>query len=146
MSSPAISIPADVTCKKAQNIITRYNLNALLVTEKINNSEKLCGYITRQVIEKALYHKLDWVQVKDYMTTEVATVQPDADLTEIQKKIIDNKQRILPVMEKNRIAGVITRTDLLNILVRRSQPVMEGVPDPTREPPQIGRASCRERV
>ena len=119
MSSPAISIPADVTCKKAQNIITRYNLNALLVTEKINTSEKLSGYITRQVIEKALYHKLDWVQVKDYMTTEVATVQPDADLTEIQKKIIDNKQRILPVMEKNRIAGVITRTDLLNILVRR---------------------------
>jgi tRNA nucleotidyltransferase (CCA-adding enzyme) len=98
MSSPAISITADVTCKKAQNIITRYNLNALLVTEKINTSEKLCGYITRQVIEKALYHKLDWVQVKDYMTTEVATVQPDADLTEIQRKIIDNKQRILPVM------------------------------------------------
>jgi tRNA nucleotidyltransferase (CCA-adding enzyme) len=135
MSSPAISITADVTCKKAQNIITRYNLNALLVTEKINTSEKLCGYITRQVIEKALYHKLDWVQVKDYMTTEVATVQLDADLTEIQKKIIDNKQRILPVMEKNRIAGVITRTDLLNILVRRSQPVPEDTLDPTKAPP-----------
>ncbi len=135
MSSPAISITADVTCKKAQNIITRYNLNALLVTEKINTSEKLCGYITRQVIEKALYHKLDWVQVKDYMTTEVATVQPDADLTEIQRKIIDNKQRILPVMEKNRIAGVITRTDLLNILVRRSQPVPEDALDPTKAPP-----------
>ena len=135
MSSPAISITADVTCKKAQNIITRYNLNALLVTEKINTSEKLCGYITRQVIEKALYHKLDWVQVKDYMTTEVATVQLDADLTEIQKKIIDNKQRILPVMEKNRIAGVITRTDLLNILVRRSQPVPEDALDPTKAPP-----------
>jgi len=135
MSSPAISITSDLTCKKAQNIITRYNLNALLVTEKIDTSEKLCGYITRQVIEKALYHKLDWVQVKDYMTTEVATVQPDADLTEIQKKIIDNKQRILPVIENNRTAGVITRTDLLNILVRRSQAVPEGDPDPTREPP-----------
>ena len=50
-------------------------------------------------IEKALYHKLDQVPVKEYMTTEVATVQPDADLLEIQEKIIDNKQRILPVME-----------------------------------------------
>jgi tRNA nucleotidyltransferase (CCA-adding enzyme) len=99
MSSPAISINPDVTCKKARNIIARYNLNALLVTQKINGTEKLCGYITRQVIEKALYHKLDQVQVKDYMTTEVATVEPDGDLIEIQKKIIDNKQRILPVVD-----------------------------------------------
>jgi tRNA nucleotidyltransferase (CCA-adding enzyme) len=135
MSSPAISINPDVTCKKARNIITRYNLNALLVTEKINGTEKLCGYITRQVIEKTLYHKLDRVQVKDYMTTEVATVGPDADLTEIQKKIIDNKQRILPVVEGETIAGVITRTDLLNILVRRSQPLADEAPDPGKEPP-----------
>ena len=135
MSSPAISIKPDVICKKARNIITRYNLNALLVTEKINGIEKLCGYITRQVIEKALYHKLDEVQVKDYMTTEVATVEPDADLIEIQKKIIDNKQRILPVVDNGTIVGVITRTDLLNILVRRSQSLPDEGPDPAKEPP-----------
>ncbi len=135
MSSPAISIDPHVSCKKARNIITRYNLNALLVTEKINGAEKLCGYITRQVIEKALYHKLDQVLVNDYMTTEVATVEPDADLIEIQRKIIDNKQRILPVVDKNSIVGVITRTDLLNILVRRSQPLPDEGPDPAKEPP-----------
>ena len=135
MSSPAISINPDVTCKKARNIITRYNLNALLVTEEIKGTTTLCGYITRQVIEKALYHKLDRVQVKDYMTTEVATVETDADLIEIQKKIIDNKQRILPVVENGTIAGVITRTDLLNILVRRSQPLPDEEPNPATEPP-----------
>jgi tRNA nucleotidyltransferase (CCA-adding enzyme) len=135
MSSPAISIRPDVTCKKARNIITRYNLNALLVTENMNGTAKLCGYITRQVIEKALYHKLDQAPVRDYMTTEVATVEPDADLIEIQKKIIDNKQRILPVVENKTIAGVITRTDLLNILVRRSQPLPDEDLDPAKEPP-----------
>jgi tRNA nucleotidyltransferase (CCA-adding enzyme) len=135
MSSPAISIQPTVTCKKARTIVARYNLNALLVTEPVDGTEKLCGYITRQVIEKALYHKLDRVQVKDYMTTEVATVQPDADLIEIQKKIIDNKQRILPVVENKTITGVITRTDLLNILVRRSQALADEAPDPAKEPP-----------
>jgi tRNA nucleotidyltransferase (CCA-adding enzyme) len=134
MSSPAISVSADMTCKKAQNIITRYNLNALLVTDKIDGSERLSGYITRQVIEKTLYHKLGQVPVKEYMTTEVATVQPDADLKEIQEKIIDNKQRILPVMVKENIVGVITRTDLLNILVRRSEPPLDFPPDPLQEP------------
>ena len=31
-----------------------FHSNALLVTEKLNSTEKLCGYITRQVIENGL--------------------------------------------------------------------------------------------
>ncbi len=140
MSSPAITISANVTCKKAQNIITRYNLNALLVTEKVNATEEFRGYITRQVIEKALYHKLDQVPVRDYMTTEVGIVGLHADLLEIQEKIIDNKQRILPVMQNATIMGVITRTDLLNILVGQSEPKSEISPDPLK-----GSAHARTR-
>ena len=140
MSAPAISINADMTCKKAQNIITRYNLNALLVTENIGTTEEFRGYITRQVIEKALYHKLDQVPIRDYMTTEVATVGPDADLPEIQEKIIDHKQRILPVMQGATIIGVITRTDLLNILVGQTDVKSEISPDPLK-----GSAHARTR-
>ena len=134
MSSPAISTRADISCQDANDILTRYNVNALLVTETINSTEKLSGYITRQVIEKVLFHKLGEVAVKDYMTTEVASVEPEADLPEIQEKIIDHKQRILPVMDNSTIIGVITRTDLLNILVRQSQPKSDGAVDSFREP------------
>jgi len=134
MSAPAISTSADISCQEAKDLITRYNINALLVTEKSDGIEKLCGYITRQVLEKVLFHKLGEVAVRDYMTTEVATVGPDADLLEIQEKIIDNKQRILPVMKNSSIAGVITRTDLLNILVRQSQSKLEIAADSFKEP------------
>ena len=34
---------------------------------------------------------------------------------------MDNKQRILPVLDDGRLAGVITRTDLLNVLVGRDE-------------------------
>jgi len=121
MSSPALSVKAGVSCKEAHDVLTRYNINALLVTEKDGGRETLCGYITRMVIEKVLYHKLEDASVGDYMTSEVASVGPEADLAEIQLKIIDNKQRILPVIDGGKIAGVITRTDLLNILVHRSR-------------------------
>jgi tRNA nucleotidyltransferase (CCA-adding enzyme) len=134
MSSPAISTKAEISCREAKDILTRYNVNALLVTEKINSTEKLSGYITRQVIEKVIHHKLGQVAVRDYMTTEAVTVGPEADLLEIQEKIIDNKQRILPVMENSTITGVITRTDLLNILVRQSQPKSDGAFDSFKEP------------
>jgi len=137
MSSPPITIRSDISCKDAGNLLTRYNINALLVTEKPkepDGRERLAGYISRQVIEKALYHKLELVKVKEYMTTDFAFVNSGAVLTEIQEKIIGNKQRLLPVMDNGVIAGVITRTDLLNVLVKDSRHKPEISPDPLTEP------------
>ena len=62
-----------------------------------------------------MFHGLDHIPVKEYMTTELASVERDAELQEIQEKIIENKQRLLPVIDNDTIIGVITRTDLLNI-------------------------------
>ena len=134
MSSPAIRVNADVSCKEAAKFLTRYNINALLVTQQDQDREILLGFITRQIIEKALYHTLDHIPVKEYMSTELATVKPDAELHEIQEKIIENKQRVLPVIENGIIKGVITRTDLLNILVRQSHKRILDGPDPLKDP------------
>jgi len=120
MSSPAITVGADVSCGEANNMLTRYNINALLVTEPPGDREEVLGFITRQIIEKAIYHRLDHVPVSDYMNTEFSSVGPDSELLEIQNKIIENKQRLLPVIENGDMLGVITRTDLLNILIRQS--------------------------
>ncbi|MDH3881255.1 MAG: CBS domain-containing protein, partial [Desulfobacteraceae bacterium] len=133
MSSPAITADENVSCKNAGNLLTRYNINALLVTQKNNGKENLQGFITRQIIEKAMYHGLDHIPIKEYMTTEMASVESDSELAEIQEKIIENKQRILPVVEKDIILGVITRTDLLNILVRQSRHTGSNSPDLLKE-------------
>ncbi len=119
MSSPPLTVPVDISCKEASSLLTRYNINALLTTENNNGKQSLAGYISRQIIEKALYHQLDQVPVSEYMTTELGSVSPDADIQEIQDKIIDHKQRILPVMSDGNIVGVITRTNLLNTLVNK---------------------------
>jgi tRNA nucleotidyltransferase (CCA-adding enzyme) len=136
MSSPAISVNANVNCDAANKMLTRYNINALLVVS--DDTQELLGYITRQVIEKAIHHDLGQAPVRDYMTTEIATVSPNADLAEIQDKIIGLKQRVLPVFADNRIAGVITRTDLLNILVQQTQISRGNTPDPHKTP-MVGR-------
>ncbi|MFP4348941.1 MAG: CBS domain-containing protein [Desulfococcaceae bacterium] len=120
MSSPAIRADAATTLEEARNLVTRYNINALLVTERRDGTEVLLGYISRQVISKALYLKLHDTSVQEYTSTELGTVGPESELPEIQDKIIENKQRVLPVVEGDRILGVITRTDLLNVLVQQS--------------------------
>ncbi len=129
MSSPAITIGVDVSCKDAGDLLTRYNINALLVIKRENDKENIQGFITRQIIEKAMFHGLDHIPVKEYMTTELVSVKSNAELSEIQDKIIESKQRILPVIDNGIILGVITRTDLLNVLVRQSNNVELGAPD-----------------
>jgi len=121
MSSPAIHVTSHVTLKEAESLLTRYNVNVLVVLE----SDRPLGIISRQVIEKGLHHKLDDVPVREYMTTEIDNVHPGAGLAEIQEKIINNKQRLLPVTDDGRVIGVITRTDLLNTLVSHSGRIPE---------------------
>ncbi|GBC59408.1 polyA polymerase [Desulfonema ishimotonii] len=134
MSSPAIAADARTSLSEARGLVTRYNVNALIVTETQDGRETLLGYISRQIIAKGIFLKLEDEPVGEYMSTELGTVGPDAALNEIQKQIIENKQRILPVTEGGRIIGVITRTDLLNVLVQQSD--YRGgrtQPDPFRE-------------
>ncbi len=119
MSTPALTIKATVSCHDAGIMMTRCNVNALLVSS--DDPHHIMGYITRQVIEKTGYHQLGHLPIGEYMSTEISTVSPCAGLTEIESRIMDDKQRLLPVMEKGRVIGVITRTDLLNFLVHRSK-------------------------
>lgn len=134
MSSPAIMAAEETSCTEAKALLTRYNINALLVSAGSSESGGFSGYITRQVIEKALFHNLGEVPIREYMSTEISHVHPEADIVEIQDKIIKNKQRILPVMEGSIVQGVVTRTDLLTSLVQRNRLANHEIPltdDPT---------------
>lgn len=134
MSAPPIFIPPSLSCRKAREVLTRYNVNALLVMDRDADGDRLVGFITRQIIEKVLFHKLGRVPVRDYTTTEIGWVGPEADLPEIQEKIIENKQRILPVIDKETVIGVLTRTDLLNLLIRHAKDKKGLSPDRLQEP------------
>ena len=135
MSSPVISIGPNQTIDKAANFMTRYNINVLLVMDQ----DVLHGYITRQIVEKAAYLGLGDRKVSDYMNIEFATIHPEASLKQVQELIIRGRLRILPVVENQTVKGVITRTDLLNILV--GNPLIPDALDGSRK----GQAVVRKR-
>ena len=113
LSSPVISISPDETLKKATKLMTRYNINVLLVMDR---ESTLQGYITRRIVEKAVFFGLEDLKAREYMNIEFSTIHPDASLKEVQELIIRDKIRILPVVDNGNVVGVITRTDLLSIL------------------------------
>jgi len=128
MTTPAITIEPDTTCKKAGQLLTRYNINTLLVVDKKKNVYE--GYITRQIIEKTLYHNLSHLAVTEYMNSEVRYISSDADISQIENIIIEGKHRILPVIDNGCVKGVITRTDLLNYLVEHNKAFIDKGTEP----------------
>lgn len=117
MSFPVIHVSPNVTIEDAHDTLTRYNVNVILVME----NDRLSGMISRQVVERALHHGLKTVPVREYMNMEFSTIGRAGLLPEIQEKIIESKQRLLPVMDNEKVLGVITRTDLLNAMVSDSR-------------------------
>jgi tRNA nucleotidyltransferase (CCA-adding enzyme) len=72
--------------------------------------------ITRQVADKALYHGLGASPVSELMTTGCDQVAYDTSIDKIREKVVARGQRLLPVERDGRIAGVITRTDLMKLM------------------------------
>ncbi len=112
MSSPAVTIAANDSIAKAHKTLVRYNITAAPVSE--NGS--IVGLISRQIVERALHHLLEERPVADYMISDFTTLSPQATLADIQEIIINNRQRIIPVIDNGKVAGIISRTDLFNHL------------------------------
>ncbi len=113
MTSPAVYTEPRVEIGEAELTMVRYNINAMPVLEK----GELIGLITRQVLEKALFHGLTHQAVAEFMHADVASVAPDAGLVEIQTHLVERHQRILPVVDRGKVLGVITRRDLLDFML-----------------------------
>ncbi len=65
---------------------------------------------------KAQKEFLKTVVVKEVMTEEVRTINPDADVKEAARLLIEHKIGCLPVVEKGKLVGLVTETDLLRVI------------------------------
>ncbi|HEY4745172.1 MAG TPA: CBS domain-containing protein, partial [Desulfuromonadaceae bacterium] len=109
MSSPVKTMPSGITIAEARELLTRYNCNAMPVMA----GERMIGIISRKTVEKALYHDLGPSAVDDFMHSEFMRATPTTLLSDIQEYMVEGNRRFVPVFEGERLAGAVTRTDLL---------------------------------
>ena len=72
MTAPPITVPAETTLKEAEQVLTRYNVNVL----PVSRGSEVLGIITRQTVEKAVYHGLGDLSVVEYMTPTGGALAP----------------------------------------------------------------------
>lgn len=136
MTRPVISIKWDSSIKEAEAMMTRYGVNVLPILRE----DKYVGLISREIVEKAIFHGFGKGKSIDFATTDATTVSPNAPIREVETLMIEQNQRFMPVVDDGRIIGAITRTDILRTLYEeflRRRKIEETV---VREKPSVGRS------
>lgn len=113
MSTPVKSVPLYISMEEAGRIMLRYGHTGMPVVDEDN----MVGVISRRDVDKARMHDLGHAPVKGFMTTGVMSVTPDTPVPEIQHIMVDYDIGRLPVVdEQGRLAGIVSRTDIIRTL------------------------------
>jgi CBS domain-containing protein len=105
------TVPIDTTVQKAVKIMNKNRINCLLVTY----DKRVAGILTeRDLLERVLEKGKDpkAIKVSEIMTRHVLVGKPTMKLVEASKFMFENKVKKLPIMEKNRLVGIVTLTDI----------------------------------
>ncbi|MDV5860466.1 CBS domain-containing protein [Pseudomonas mendocina] len=78
------------------------------------------GDCLRGILSGAYYEAVGGT-VSAYMTTEVETVTPEADIIELSERFLRGRRRRLPVIEHGRLVGQISRHDVLRAVKEFAQ-------------------------
>jgi CBS domain-containing protein len=105
------TVPIDASVQKAVKIMNKNRINCLVVTY----DERVAGIITerdllRRVLEKGRDPKE--IKVSEIMTRKVLVGKPTMEIVEASKFMFENNVKKLPIMEKNRLVGIVTLTDI----------------------------------
>lgn len=127
MTHPVITVPAESSISDAEDLMTKYGVNVLPIVR----NGVFAGLISRETVEKALFHGFRKNRVTDFATSDALSADPDTPLRDVETMMIENNQRFMPVVREKKIIGAITRTDLLRVLyeefLRRRKIGREGI-------------------
>lgn len=113
MTRPVKAIETDTTVAEAGQRMTAYGLNVFPI---LDEKDRYTGIVSRESIQKALFHRLGKMAVRDIMQTDAYTARPETSFHEIETAMIERNQRCVPIVKEAKVVGVITRTDLLRTL------------------------------
>ncbi len=125
-SSNIISITPDTIVYNALELMVTKNVSALLVLE----DEKLVGIFTerdyaRKVILKGKNSRD--TRIREIMTEDLITVSPDSMIDECMQLMTSRFIRHLPVLEENKLIGIISIGDVVKFIIEDQKFIIENM-------------------
>jgi CBS domain-containing protein len=135
MTREVVTVGPDTSAKYAAEVMAGRGFAALPV---VDDSEALVGIVAeadvlqdRLPADPRLHLRREAdapehtppLLVRGIMTVGVRTVDAGADVADIARLFIDGRLRSVPVLEHGRLAGIVSRRDLLAALVRPDEEI-----------------------
>lgn len=116
MSSPVATVDENGASNKVAKLMEKYHYGAIIVTD---NAEKSIGIITeRDLVVRVLAKNLkpDTIKAKEIMTSPLATIEPDATISDAARRMNRLDIRRLAVFYKGKLVGIISNKDILGVM------------------------------
>jgi CBS domain-containing protein len=116
MTEAVVSELAEDTLADAASKMREQQTGSILIME----GGRLMGIFTERDLLKAVAQGKDpkLTQVKEEMTTEVVTIEPDADLQRAAELMGSRWIRHLPVIREGQVVGVLSQRDLAGVFAQ----------------------------
>jgi len=115
MSRDVVSVNQDSPMAKAVELLAEHDITGLPV---VDDDGHLVGVITEKDVMGLLSDQdLASHKVKDYMTEQVVSFDEEEDLIAICECLVNNHFRRVPILSQDRLAGIISRRDLIKYIM-----------------------------
>ena len=123
MTHPVISVRPYDSAEHARGVMEKHRVNQLPVLK----GPRLVGIVSDRDLRDAAPSLAEsaplsgWgpiaIPVEEVMTHDVLTVEPDSSLAEAARLLHDERIGALPVVSGGHLVGILTRSDLLEVLI-----------------------------
>lgn len=114
MSKSLVTLRPHMDVLQAVHLLVEHKISGAPVLDDHGN---IVGMLTErdcmEVVLKASYHGELGGQVEQYMSRVVRTVDVDSSLLDLAQMFVNSPYRRYPVMDGNRLVGIISRRDML---------------------------------
>jgi len=129
MNRDLVTVDKQASLRRARRILDQYRIRHLLVVE----GKRLVGIVTDRDLRQAAPSSkspltiserqefMDELKVLEVMSRKLITASPTTTIREAARVMVREKIGCLPVVDGNQLVGIVTQTDLLEMLVRGEQ-------------------------
>lgn len=117
MATQLVLLDPGMEIVRATNLLIRHDISGAPV---VDQEGRLVGILTERdcmrVAVEAEYHAMPGGLVRDVMSTDPQFVSPDDSIFQLARQFIEHKYRRYPVVENDRVTGLISRRDVMRAL------------------------------
>jgi len=139
MTREVVTVGPDTSAKYAAEIMTERGFAAVPV---VDGDYQLVGIVAEADVladrlppdprlhlrrDQADEHEPPRLLVREVMTEGVRSVDAAADVSDIARLFVDDRLRSVPVLDQNRLVGIVSRRDLLRVLTRSDEDLRQDV-------------------